>query len=668
MYDGPTSPYGGKLVDLVVSPRRAAELKAAAKHWPSWVLTPRQLCDFELIANGGFSPLTGFLSEADYDSVLERMRLADGTLWPMPVNLDLPEDLGAKLAPGASLALRDREGTMLGALHVAEIYRPDKAREAELAFGTTDRAHPAVAYLFDEAGPVYVSGPVEVLSLPSHYDYKALRPTPAELRATFSRLGWSRIVAFQTRNPMHRAHVELTRRAAREAEANLLIHPVVGMTKPGDIDHHTRVRTYQTVMSAYPSSTATLALLPLAMRMGGPREAVWHAIIRRNYGATHFIVGRDHAGPGRGRDGTPFYGPYDAQDLLKEHSAELGIGVVAFQHLVYVEERAEYMAADEVPDGARTLDISGTELRRHLAEGRELPAWFTFPAVAAELQKSYPPRARQGFTVLLTGLSGSGKSTVASVLQAKLLEDGSRPVTLLDGDVVRRQISPELGFSRQDRDVNVRRIGWVASQIARQGGAAICAAIAPYASARREVREMTAPAAGFVLVHLSTPLEVCEARDPKGLYAKARGGILEAFTGITDPYEAPEDAEVTVDTTDLSAEDAAQAILDHLRREGYLRDRAPVAGDELLAQEQGASPSLGAMRPLPASREGTTHASRWQDLPLAVTTGDRGRAIMQGGSALAKEEVRWPLPRSRSFADGPPPSTRGPVGEAPLPR
>jgi sulfate adenylyltransferase len=563
-------PHGGTLVDLMVPESRAAELKAESKHWPSWDLTARQLCDLELLANGGFSPLRGFLSEEDYESVLERMRLADGTLWPIPVNLDLSEEAAGLLGPGASLALRDQEGVMLAALHIAELYRPDHQREAKLTFGTTDRAHPGVAYLLDRAGPVYASGRLEVLSLPHHYDYKALRLTPAELRARFSHLGWSRVVAFQTRNPMHRAHVELTLRAAKQAEANLLVHPSVGMTKPGDVDHHTRVRCYQAVMKGYPHSTATLALLPLAMRMGGPKEALWHAIIRKNYGASHFIVGRDHAGPGKGSDGVPFYGPYDAQSLLAEHQGELGMGVVPFSQMVYVEERDEYMPVDEVPEGTRALDISGTELRRRLAEGRDLPAWFTYPEVAAELRRSYPPRSRQGFTVFFTGLSGSGKSTIASVLLTKLLEEGGRPVTLLDGDIVRKHLSSELGFSKEHRDINIRRIGWVASEITKNGGIAICAPIAPYHSVRQEVRDMVEPSGGFVLVHVSTPLEVCEARDRKGLYAKARAGIVKEFTGISDPYEVPEDAEVTIDTTEVSPEEAAQAIMVHLQTEGYL--------------------------------------------------------------------------------------------------
>jgi sulfate adenylyltransferase len=563
------SPHGGALVDITATPDRAAELKEQSRHWPSWDLTPRQICDFELLANGGFSPLRTFLGQADYERVCAEMRLVDGTLWPIPVTLDIPEEKAAEVGSGATLALRDAEGVMLGALHITELFRPDRDQEAKLVFGTTDRAHPGAAQTL-RANPVYVSGQLEVIVPPAHYDYKTLRLSPAQLRARFADLSWDRVVAFQTRNPMHRAHVELTLRAARQEEANLLIHPSVGMTKPGDVDHHTRVRCYQAVLKGYPHATAALALLPLAMRMGGPREAVWHAIIRKNYGASHFIVGRDHAGPGNDSTGTPFYGPYDAQALLSEHAGELGMGIVPFQQMVYVEDKDEYMPVDEVPEGVRVLDISGTELRRRLAEGRDIPSWFTFPEVAVELRRSYPPRSHQGLTVFFTGLSGAGKSTIASILLTKLLEEGGRPVTLLDGDIVRKHLSSELGFSKEHRDINIRRIGWVASEITKNGGIAICAPIAPYEAVRQEVRQMIEPLGGFVLVHLSTPLEVCEGRDRKGLYAKARAGIVKEFTGVSDPYEAPVQAELHIDTSDVTPEAAAQQIILHLQTEGYL--------------------------------------------------------------------------------------------------
>jgi sulfate adenylyltransferase len=377
-------------------------------------------------------------------------------------------------------------------------------------------------------------------------------------------------VAFQTRNPMHRAHHELTLRASKEVEANLLIHPVVGVTKPGDLDHYTRVHCYEAILDRYPQKTAMLSLLPLAMRMGGPREALWHAIIRKNYGCTHFIVGRDHAGPGNDSDGKPFYGPYDAQEMMLEHQQELGVEMVPFKHMVYVEDKDEYYAVDEVPENARVLNISGTDLRERLAAGRDIPEWFTFPDVAAALQMRHPPRRSQGFTVFFTGLSGSGKSTIANALMVKFLEMGGRPVTLLDGDIVRKNLSSELGFSKEHRNINIRRIGYVASEITKNSGIAICAPIAPYDSVRKEVRETVQPFGGFVLIHVDTPLEVCEERDRKGLYAKARAGIIKEFTGISDPYESPEDADVVIDTTKLSPEQAAQQILLHLESEGYV--------------------------------------------------------------------------------------------------
>ncbi|MGH9320812.1 MAG: bifunctional sulfate adenylyltransferase/adenylylsulfate kinase [Vicinamibacteria bacterium] len=562
--------HGGSLKNLIAEPERQVELKTASRDWPSWDLTPRQLCDLELLLNGGFSPLEGFMSKADLDSVCSQMRLADGTLWPIPITLDVPESLATVLREGGMLALRDPEGVMLAAIRVDEVYQPDRKREAEAVFGTGNREHPGVAYTVDRSHPYFVAGKIEGLQLPVHYDFRSLRTTPARLREEFTRLGWRRIVAFQTRNPMHRAHHELTLRAAREVEANLLIHPVVGMTKPGDLDHYTRVRCYQAIVENYPRNTAKLSLLPLAMRMGGPREAVWHAIIRRNYGCTHLIVGRDHAGPGKDSSGKPFYGPYDSQELLKKHSAEVGVTMVPFQMMVFVEERDAYFPEDEVPEGTRVLNISGTELRKRLSEGRDIPEWFTFADVVQELRRTHPPRKKQGFTVFFTGLSGAGKSTIANVLLVKLLELGGRPVTLLDGDIVRKHLSSELGFSKEHRDINIRRIGFVASEITKNGGIAICAPIAPYDIVRKEVRAMIEPGGGFVLVYTATPLDVCEQRDRKGMYAKARQGIIKEFTGISDPYEEPEDADRVIRTTELSPEEAAQEIILHLESLGYI--------------------------------------------------------------------------------------------------
>jgi sulfate adenylyltransferase len=565
------APHGGELINLIAKPERAGELKAHSREWPSWDLTERQLCDLELLLSGGFSPLTGFMNKADYESVCHKMHLSNGLIWPMPITLDVKEEFAKSLKPGSSkIALRDPEGVMLAVLHVEDVWQPDKKDEAKSVFGTTSPVHPGVGYLMNKANDWYVGGRLEGTQLPTHYDFRSLRRTPAELRDEFARLGWRKVVAFQTRNPMHRAHVELTFRAAKNVEANLLINPVVGMTKPGDVDYFTRVRCYQLLLSKYPQGTAELSLLPLAMRMGGPREAIWHALIRKNHGITHFIVGRDHAGPGKDSDGKPFYGPYDAQELFKKHEAEIGVTMVPFNMMVYLEAQDKYVPDNEIPNGSRTLNISGTELRQRLNEGRDIPGWFTYPEVVKELRKSFPPRHKQGVTIFFTGLSGSGKSTIANVLLTKFLEMGGRPVTILDGDLVRKHLSSELGFSKEHRDINIRRIGYVASEITKNGGIAICAPIAPYDSVRKQVREMIAPHGGFILVHVATPVDTCEQRDRKGLYAKARAGIIKEFTGISDPYEVPPDAEVTINTAELSPEEAAQEIILHLEREGFV--------------------------------------------------------------------------------------------------
>ena len=564
-------PHGGELVQLFASPERSLELKSHSREWPSWDLTARQLCDLELMLSGGFSPLRGFMTRADYEGVCQSMRLTSGVLWPMPITLDITEEFAKKLTPGRSkIALRDPEGVMLAVLNVEEVWQPDRKAEAQSVFGTTSNVHPGVDYVQTKSNPWYAGGTLEGLQLPSHYDFKTLRFTPAELRAEFSRLGWRRVVAFQTRNPMHRAHVELTFRAAKAVEANLLIHPSVGMTKPGDVDYFTRVRCYQLLLSKYPPGTVKLSLLPLAMRMGGPREAIWHALIRKNHGVTHLIVGRDHAGPGNDSNGKPFYGAYEAQELFKKHEKDIGVTMVPFSMMVYLENQDCYVPDTEVPPGARVLNISGTELRDRLNEGRDIPAWFTYPEVVRELRRSFPPRHKQGVTIFFTGLSGSGKSTIAHILLTKFLEMGGRPVTILDGDLVRKHLSSELGFSKEHRDINIRRIGYVASEITKNGGIAICAPIAPYDSVRKQVRQMIEPYGGFILVHVATPLEICEQRDRKGLYAKARAGIVKEFTGISDPYEAPEDAEVAIDTADLSAEEAAQEIILHLEQQGFI--------------------------------------------------------------------------------------------------
>jgi sulfate adenylyltransferase len=571
--------HGGELVQLIASPERSAELKAHSREWLSWDLTARQVCDLELLLSGGFSPLRGFMKRADYERVCHNMHLTSGVLWPMPITLDVTEEFAKKLQPGSSkIALRDAEGVMLAVLDVEEVWQPDRKAEAEAVFGSTSAAHPGADFAMNKSNPWYVGGKLEGVQTPSHYDFKTLRLTPAELRTEFARLGWRRVVAFQTRNPMHRAHVELTFRAAKTVEANLLIHPSVGMTKPGDVDYFTRVRCYQLLLAKYPPGTVKLSLLALAMRMGGPREAIWHALIRKNHGVTHFIVGRDHAGPGKDTDGKPFYGPYEAQELFKKHEKEIGVTMVPFSMMVYLENQDCYVPDNEVPTGARVLNISGTELRDRLNEGRDIPAWFTYPEVVRELRRSFPPRHKQGVTIFFTGLSGSGKSTIANILLTKFLEMGGRPVTILDGDLVRKHLSSELGFSKEHRDINIRRIGYVASEITKNGGIAICAPIAPYDATRKHVRGLIDAYGGFVLVHVATPIETCEERDRKGLYAKARAGIVKEFTGISDPYEVPTDAEVVINTAELSAEESAQEIILHLEQQGFIGVSAEPVG------------------------------------------------------------------------------------------
>ena len=564
-------PHGGELKELYVGEAAVEALQAEAGTLPTWDLTARQGCDLELLLNGAFSPLDGFLGREAYETVLATMRLPSGLLWPIPVTLDVTPAFAEGVAEGDSIALRDAEGVLIAVMAVSDKWTPDRNAEARAVFGTDDDAHPGVHTLLHGTNEVYLGGTLRGVEPPTHYDFKLLRDSPSELRGRFRKLGWRKVVAFQTRNPMHRAHHHLTFRAAADNEANLLLQPVVGMTRPGDVDHYTRVRCYEHILQHYPEQTTQLSLLNLAMRMAGPREALWHAIIRKNYGCTHFIVGRDHAGPGQRADGTPWYEPYAAQALFAEHEEELDISMVPFQKVVYVEDKAQYLPEDEITDDMTVLELTGTEFRRRLREGLEIPSWFSYPEIVAELRTLHPPRDKQGFVVFFTGLSGSGKSTVANALLVKLLEIGGRHVTLLDGDLVRKHLSSELGFSKEHRNLNIQRIGWVAAEIAKNGGIAICAPIAPYAAMRRTVRHMVEEVGGFLEVHISTPLEVCEARDRKGLYALARAGKIQEFTGISDPYEEPADPELRIDTQSLSPELAAHKILVRLEAEGFIQ-------------------------------------------------------------------------------------------------
>lgn len=548
--------------------------KQAALTLDSITLTQRQLCDLELILNGGFAPLTGFMNQADYLSVLSKMRLCDGTLWPMPIMLDIAAELAESLQPQQEIALRDSEGLLLAILQVEEVWevtQAQKEQEAEAVFGTTDDHHPGVAYLYHHTKSHYVGGNLIPLSLPHHYDFSHLRYTPAQLREIFKQKGWHEIVAFQTRNPMHRAHQELTVRAAAQTGAKLLIHPVVGMTKPGDIEYYLRVRCYEHILKTYPPNTAFLSLLPLAMRMGGPKEALWHALIRKNYGATHFIVGRDHAGPGKDKSGQPFYDPYAAQVLTLQYQTEIGMHIIPFQEMVYSHQQARYFPVDEFPPSETPAAISGTELRERLCTGQEIPDWFSYPAVITELKKVYPPKHEQGFTIFFTGLPSSGKSTLANALSLRLRELTERKITFLDGDVIRTHLSHGLGFSQEDREANITRVGFVAREVTKHCGIAICALVAPFMQARERVRQMITEVGGFIEVHVATPLAVCEARDRKGMYKKAREGIIKQFTGVSDPYEEPTNPEIKIDTVSFQPEAIIDHLIQQIKQQGYIK-------------------------------------------------------------------------------------------------
>lgn len=567
-------PYGGKLVNLMVEGKEREELLARAGKLPSIKITMRNMCDLELLATGGFSPLTTFMGKADYERVLKEMRLADGTLFPLPITLTAdPKELPTV---GEELALRSANFDLLAVMTLDEVFHWDAEVEAAHAYGSTDSKHPMVSEM-QRWGKVCISGVLKVLNPPKYYDFVNLRHTPAQVREMLEGMGHDNVVAFQTRNPLHRIHEELTKRAAAEVKGSLIVHPVVGMTKPGDVDHYTRVRTYKALVDNYYDKKDTmLSLLPLAMRMAGPKEALLHAIIRRNHGANHFIVGRDHAGPGNDSSGKPFYGPYDAQEIMKQYEAELGVKMVPFEMLVYLPDEARYVEEKDVPKGAKVANISGTQVRDdYLAKGKLLPEWFTRPETAEILREMYPPRHKQGFCIWFTGLSGSGKSATSEVLTTLLLERG-REIAILDGDVVRTHLSKGLGFSKEDRDTNILRIGFVAGEIVHAGGAVICAAISPYRATRAEAHKMVGE--NFVEVYMDTPVEVCEQRDVKGLYAKARQAMIDGkpmgFTGVDDPYEAPIEPSITLQGFGASAEDNARKVVAYLEAQGYILKQA----------------------------------------------------------------------------------------------
>ncbi len=576
------APYGGKLVNLMVEGEEREELLAKSSRLPSVQISARALCDLELLAIGAFSPLDRFMGKADYERVLTEMRLVDGTLFPIPITLPVDEkDLPSW---GEQITLSDARNNTIAVMQIEEVYHYDPQREARLVLGSTDPRHPLISEM-GQWGKIYVSGELKVIDLPRYHDFVNLRLNPSQVREKLEQFGNQQVVAFQTRNPMHRIHEELTKRSAEGIKGSLLIHPVVGMTKPGDVDHYTRVRVYRTLVENYYDKSSTLlSLLPLAMRMAGPKEALWHAIIRRNYGATHFIVGRDHAGPGNDSHGRPFYGPYEAQLMLSQYSDEIGVKPLEFKALVYLPEEDRYEEVDKVEEDANIAEISGTQVRdEYLAKGQLLPEWFTRPETAQILMEVYPPRYKQGVCIWFTGLSGAGKSTISEILTSKLLERG-RQITLLDGDVVRTHLSKGLGFSREDRDTNILRIGFVASEIARHGGMVLCAAISPYRATRNEVRKIVGED-HFIEVFVDTPIEVCEERDVKGLYARARRGQITGFTGVDDPYEVPVDPELTLKTVGVSPADNANEILRFLEERGYLKADGHEDGDHANGRE-----------------------------------------------------------------------------------
>jgi len=579
------APYQGELVNLLLDKSDAERIKTESESYPAVLLSQRQKCDLELLVTGALSPLTGFMTQKEYESVINNTSLSDGTIWPVPYYLDVTEEQAESINIGDIIALRDIEGFMPAVMTVESKWRPDKSLEAESVYGTTDIDHPGVAYLMTTVGDVYIGGKVDAIELPFNYDFEALRFTPAELRQHFDKLGWRSIVAFHTSKPMHAVHYEMTMRASKQANAHILI--LVGMAKPGDLHYYSRVHCYEAILKQYPKSLVSLALIPMAMRMAGPREALMNAIIRQNYGCTHYIVGTEHAGPPNVRDsGKRFYRA--SQKYVDQYKDDLDIEIINIEELCYDEGKERFITRtdDMSRDGgyiARSQEggaikqalcssesFSNTRILNSLLKQEDIPAWVTYPEVLATLRQSYPPRSQQGLTLFFTGFSGSGKSTLARIIYAKFIEEGRRPVTLLDGDVVRLNLSSELGFSKKDRNTNVRRIGYVASEITKNRGVAICAPIAPYQNIRREVRNKIEEYGSFIEIHVSTSIEECESRDRKGLYAKARKGIIPEFTGISDPYDVPENPEIRVDTKDISPVQAAQDIYLYLIREGYI--------------------------------------------------------------------------------------------------
>ncbi len=557
-------PHGNTLVSFHLSKGELQEYSELSNTVSSLTLSLKQQCDLEMISNGAFSPLLTFNNQKDYEEILLNNKLLTGAIWPIPIVLDVPDNFLKALDKNEHISLRNAEGFLLAILKVKEFWSPNKKDEANSVFKTIDQNHPGVDYLFNHTNSNYISGELVPIQSNKYFDFTHLRKSPQAVRDLFRSNHWKDVIAFQTRNPMHRAHFELTRLAMEQHNAKLLIHPVIGISKPGDIDHFTRVKCYQHIMKYYPEDSVELSLINLAMRMAGPKEALWHAIIRKNYGCNHIIIGRDHAGPGVDAEGRPYYQPYDAQEFISQYQEELEIKMIPFQEMVFTKNKKTFLPLDEIKKDEQIERLSGTQFKELLKQRIEIPSWYSFPEVIHELRRRYPKLHNQGLTVFFTGLSGAGKSTLANALMYKLMEMEDRPITLLDGDVVRQHLSSELGFSKEDRDIHVKRIGYVASEITKHGGVAICAPIAPYSNTRRIVRNMIDDVGSFVEIHVSTPLSVCEERDVKGLYKRARAGKILEFTGVSDPYEEPQNPEIIIDTTEISVEESSAIILDKL--------------------------------------------------------------------------------------------------------
>ena len=546
--------------------------------YQSIVLNKRQQCDLELLMNGGFTPLDGFLNEGDYNSVVEKMRLLSGEVWPMPIVLPVKEEKRSSLNLNETITLKNEENLPLAMMKLESIFKPDLVKECVNVYGSDDDNHPYVKIVMENKGGYYLGGKVTKIQLPPHFDFSEDRLTPEETRNFIREKGWERVVGFQTRNPMHRSHFELTKYAMDQGDANLLLHPVVGITQDCDVDYFTRVKCYKKLMKYYPENSAKLCLLPLSMRMAGPREAVWHAIIRKNYGCTHFVVGRDHAGPSyKKKDGSDFYGPYDAQELLESVADEIGIKLITSKLIVYAKSKETgegiYSAIDNVDkEKYEIMNISGTKQRELLRNGEKLPEWFTFPEIEEELVKEFKPKSEQGFCLYFVGLSGCGKTTLANAMKAKLQEKVSgRQITILDGDIVRQHLSRGLGFSKEDRSVNIQRIGYVASEIVKHNGIVLCANIAPFENDRKVNRDLISQYGGYIEVYVDTTLDECEKRDVKGLYKLAREGKIKQFTGISDPFEEPVNCSIKLDGgSNIPLEENINKIVNYLQNENYL--------------------------------------------------------------------------------------------------